>query len=69
MSFQWKQLDGNEKELQKWLLVYKDTGQPVLMIGLSRHGETYQNWKLRRNIKSMYERYYRKVWFQTFKFF
>ena len=68
MEFEWKQLSDNGKgSLQKWTLIHKETGRPVLVIGLSRNAETYDNWKIRKKIKRTYEWYHTKVWFNKLK--
>lgn len=68
MEFEWKQLrDTGKGSLQKWMLVHKETGRAVMIIGLARNAETYQNWKMRKKIKRAYEWYHTKVWFNKLK--
>lgn len=69
MFFNWEQMRSGKGEPEKWRLIHKETKRAVLFITISDYGETYDNAKVRRQIKAAYERYYLKVWYKTLLFF
>ena len=69
MFFQWKQLQSRSGEPEKWVLIHKDTNKQVVGICLSRYGDMYCNWKIRKKITMAYELYYGSIWFKSLKFF
>lgn len=69
MGFQWKQLRGERGEMEKWVLIHKDTGRVVIGIELSHYASTYQNYLVRWRLQRIYSRYFYKVWMDTLQFF
>ena len=69
MGFQWKQLRSERGEMEKWVLIHKDTGRVVIGIELSHYASTYQNYLVRWRLKRIYSRYFYKVWMDTLQFF
>ena len=68
MLYKWEQLRYERGELSRWRLVNKETGQVVLELRLSNHGEAYWNYKVRKKKKRIYEQYHVKVWFNKLRF-
>lgn len=69
MGFRWKQLRSERGEMEKWVLIHKDTGRVVIGIELSHHASTYQNYLVRWRLQRIYSRYFYKVWMDTLQFF
>lgn len=69
MSYQWIQQRTRKGEMQKWVLVHKETRVVVLEMWFSAYAEHWENHKLRRKIQMQYELYFQKVWLRTLRFF
>lgn len=69
MWLRWEQVDSYKNNEQVWKLVFKDTGAGVLTIKQSALAEQWDNYRMRKKIKRMYERYFTKVWFENLRFY
>lgn len=69
MGFQWKQLRSMRGEMEKWVLIHKDTGRVVIGICLSRYASDYQNYRIKMKLQRIYSRYFYKVWMDNLQFF
>ncbi len=69
MMFKWHELKSVKGQMSQWALIHKETGIKVAVVCLSQKGRTIDNWKVRKKIKSAYELYYNKTWFENLEFF
>ena len=69
MAFKWIQQRTRAGEMQKWVLVHRESRVIVLEMWFSAYADDKQNNKLRRKVQTAYELYFQTVWFGAIKFF
>lgn len=69
MWLHWEQMVNLKDKMQIWTLVVNESGREILTIEQSPYAEQKDNYKMRRRIKRMYEKYIAKVWFDNLRFF
>jgi hypothetical protein len=67
MGFKWIQLQSNMGDGEHWVLI-SENREIVVDVRFSEHGEHWQNHRLRRKMKHLYEQYFMSVWTRKLTF-
>ena len=61
MAFRWIKLETAKGDLEKWVLVHKDTRVVVAELRMSPYGSSRDCYKMRCKLQMQYEQYYWKT--------
>ena len=69
MELHWEQQPSGRNQMQRWRLIHKESETVLMEIRISPFGETYWNFKLRKKLMRVYQRYFWKVFLEKLRFF